>query len=46
MSWWWGLVLNLPKDKFSVKIHPLDPRDQLLSQMVDIGVDTFAGKNW
>jgi hypothetical protein len=38
------MALNLLKDIFFVRIHPLDPGDHSLSQMllVDVGVDLFA----
>jgi hypothetical protein len=43
-SWWCGTALNLLKDIFLVRIHPVDPGDHILSQMllVDVGVDLFA----
>jgi hypothetical protein len=44
-SWQCGPALNPPK--FSIRIHPLDPGDHMLSQklLVDIRVDPFAGRN-
>jgi hypothetical protein len=45
--WQCGLVLNPPKDMFSVTIVPLDQGEYRLSQklLVDFGFDTFAGEN-
>jgi hypothetical protein len=48
-SWWrGGSVLNPLEDVFSIRIHPLDPGDYMLSQklLVDIGADLFASGNW
>jgi hypothetical protein len=46
-SWWFALALNLPKDMFFARIHPLNPGDKMLPQklLVDIGVDMFTGEN-
>ncbi len=43
---WCRPALNLPKDIFYIRIRPLDPGDNIMSQklLVHIGIDLFVGR--